>query len=82
MADVASDVLAHRLVLTFDAVADGVDPRTAVEAVLQVVPQPRIASAEDPNAVAAGDGAQYPPAAQHPAAAAPTGPATEHDGGR
>lgn len=72
VADVASDVLAHRLVLTFDAVADGVDPRTAVETVLQTIPQPRIATAEDTNAVATGDGTQYPPAAQPPVAAAPT----------
>ena len=31
VADVAPDVLAHRLVLTFDAVADGADPRRIVE---------------------------------------------------
>ena len=60
IADVASDVLAHRLVLTFDAVADGVDPRTAVEAVLAAVPQPRIASSEDPSAVAAGGDMRTP----------------------
>ena len=72
IADVASDVLAHRLVLTFDAVADGVDPRTAVEAVLAAVPQPRIASSEDPSAVAAGGDVRYPPAAPTPAAAAST----------
>ncbi|SFF33351.1 AAA family ATPase [Curtobacterium sp. YR515] len=85
VADVASDVLAHRLVLTFDAVADGVDPRTAVDTVLQVVPQPRVATAGDPNAVAAGDGTQYPPAAQPPAAAAPAtdrAAARSDDGGR
>ncbi len=72
IADVASDVLAHRLVLTFDAVADGVDPRTAVEAVLAAVPQPRIAASEDPSAVAAGGDVRYPPAAPTPAAAAST----------
>ena len=29
--DVASDVLAHRLVLTFDAVAEGIDPRQIID---------------------------------------------------
>ncbi|MGH3447259.1 MAG: AAA family ATPase [Nocardioidaceae bacterium] len=38
---VASDVMAHRLVLTFDAVADGVDPRSVVERVVQAIPQPQ-----------------------------------------
>jgi MoxR-like ATPase len=38
---VAIDVMAHRLVLTFDAVADEVDPRAVVERVLQSIPQPR-----------------------------------------
>ena len=30
VADIAADVLAHRLVLSFDAVAEGVDPRSVV----------------------------------------------------
>ena len=46
-------MLAHRLVLTFDAVADGTDPRTVIDAVLGVVPQPRIAPGDDEHAVAA-----------------------------
>jgi MoxR-like ATPase len=41
IAAVAVDVMAHRLVLTFDAVADEVDPRTVVERVVQGIPQPR-----------------------------------------
>ena len=36
--DMAGDVLAHRLVLTFDAVAEGVDPRRSGPS--EVVPQP------------------------------------------
>ncbi len=36
----AVDVMAHRLVLGFDAVADGVSTRAVVEQVLQVVPPP------------------------------------------
>ena len=39
VADIAGDVLAHRLVLSFDAVAEGVDPRTVIRS-LEVVPQP------------------------------------------
>ncbi len=41
--DVAVDVLAHRLVLSFEAVADGVDPRRIVASVLAAVPQPQVA---------------------------------------
>jgi len=38
---VAVDVMAHRLVLTFDAVADQVDPRAVVERVIQGVAAPK-----------------------------------------
>ncbi|WP_091734237.1 AAA family ATPase [Nocardioides scoriae] len=41
--DLAADVLAHRLVLSFEAVAEGVDPRHVVEQVLRVVPAPQVA---------------------------------------
>ncbi|MFI6498295.1 AAA family ATPase [Nonomuraea typhae] len=41
--DVAHDVLAHRLVLSFDALAEGVLPRTLVDMVLAAVPVPVIA---------------------------------------
>jgi MoxR-like ATPase len=41
--DIATDVLAHRLVLSFDAVAEGVDPRSIVATVLAAVPRPRVA---------------------------------------
>ena len=47
VADLAQDVLAHRLVLTFDAVADGADPRDVIAQVLGTVPQPRIAPGDD-----------------------------------
>jgi MoxR-like ATPase len=40
IAALAVDVIAHRLVLGFDAVADGVSARSVVERVLSVVPQP------------------------------------------
>ncbi|MFE6645605.1 AAA family ATPase [Nocardioides sp. NPDC057772] len=47
IADLAGDILAHRLVLTFDAEADGVDPRAVVDAVLAAVPQPRATPSDD-----------------------------------
>ncbi|WP_348775241.1 MoxR family ATPase [Solwaraspora sp. WMMD937] len=45
--ELATDVLAHRLVLSFDAVADGVDAGSIVRRLIQVVPPPRIAPAHD-----------------------------------
>ncbi len=46
VADVAVDVLAHRLVLTYDAIADQVPARRLVERVLEVVAQPTIAPSQ------------------------------------
>jgi MoxR-like ATPase len=45
--DVAPDVLAHRLVLTYDALADAVPPRGLVERVLAAVRPPRITPAQE-----------------------------------
>ena len=42
VADLAVDVLAHRLVLTYDALADEVSPRSVVERVLEVVEAPHV----------------------------------------
>ncbi|WP_019633290.1 AAA family ATPase [Actinomadura atramentaria] len=39
---VARDVMSHRIVLTFDALADGVDTRDVVGQVLAAVPPPRV----------------------------------------
>lgn len=47
IADVAADVIAHRLVLTFDALADGVDPRWLVSRLVASVRQPQIAPAQE-----------------------------------
>jgi MoxR-like ATPase len=44
---VAPDVLAHRLVLTYDALADAVPPRSLVDRVLAAVPAPRVTPAQD-----------------------------------
>ncbi|MDG4767278.1 MoxR family ATPase [Solwaraspora sp. WMMD406] len=48
--ELAVDVIAHRLVLSFDAVADGVSAESIVRRLVQVVPPPRIAPAHDPRA--------------------------------
>ncbi|MFB6393360.1 MoxR family ATPase [Polymorphospora sp. 2-325] len=45
--ELAVDVVAHRLVLSFDAVADGVAAESIVRRVVEVVPPPRIAPAQD-----------------------------------
>ena len=47
VADIAPDVLAHRLVLTFDAVADGVDARAVIGDVLNAIAAPQIAPRTD-----------------------------------
>ncbi|GGF20744.1 AAA family ATPase [Williamsia phyllosphaerae] len=47
VADLAGDVLAHRLVLTFDASADDIDARDLIDVVVRAVPAPRIAPHED-----------------------------------
>ncbi len=58
--DVAGDVLPHRLVLTYDAIADGVPAQHAVRRVLQTIPLPQVA----PRQRAAGAGGPGPTAGQ------------------
>ncbi|TDD31069.1 ATPase [Nonomuraea terrae] len=45
--DLAHDVMAHRLVLSFDALADGITPRHVVDRVLNAVPLPVIAPQQE-----------------------------------
>ncbi|KGN33244.1 ATPase [Knoellia sinensis KCTC 19936] len=59
--DVAADVLSHRLVLSFESVADGIDPRVVVDAVIAAVPLPEVAPGQHDTVA---------PLADH----APTGP--------
>ncbi|MFG3696377.1 AAA family ATPase [Micromonospora sp. NPDC047620] len=42
--ELAGDVLAHRLVLSFDAVADGVSAESLVRRLVEAVPPPRVAT--------------------------------------
>jgi MoxR-like ATPase len=41
--DVATDVLPHRIVMSYDAIADGITSLQAVRRVLQTVPLPQVA---------------------------------------
>jgi MoxR-like ATPase len=45
--DVARDVMAHRLVLSLDALADDVPANSIVDRILQVVPEPQVAPQQD-----------------------------------
>ncbi|MGQ7297012.1 AAA family ATPase [Quadrisphaera sp. KR29] len=50
LTDIAADVLAHRLVLTFEATADGVDPRAVIHSVLTALPRPVVAPEQQDDA--------------------------------
>jgi MoxR-like ATPase len=56
IADVAGDVMAHRMVLTIDALADGVDPRDLVHRIVATVRPPRVAPAQDQPVGGPADG--------------------------
>jgi MoxR-like ATPase len=47
VADLAVDVLAHRLVLSYDALADDVSSRSVVERVLELVDAPHVTPSQD-----------------------------------
>ncbi|GGT04781.1 MoxR-like ATPase [Planobispora rosea] len=47
--DVAVDVMSHRLMLTFDAVADGLDPDEVVRRILAAVPPPVVVWNQGPR---------------------------------
>ena len=71
--DVGRDVLPHRLVLAFDAVADGIDQQQVVQSILRNVPQPRPVWRH--GAPDGPDGPGGPGAAAGPAGSAgPSGP--------
>lgn len=59
---VASDVMAHRLVLGFDAVADNVSPVQVVERIVAMVPAPTPVWSEQQRAVAHTQHGWTPPA--------------------
>jgi len=51
--DVAVDVMGHRLMLSFDALADGLESRSVITRVLDVVPPPRVAPQQADDVAAA-----------------------------
>jgi MoxR-like ATPase len=59
--DVAPDVLRHRLVLSYEALAQGVDVEHVLARLLSTVPAPRVVPAQDPSAARPG-----PPAPPDP----------------
>jgi MoxR-like ATPase len=87
--DVAIDVLSHRMVLSYDAIADGIPAEQAVRRVLQTIPLPQVAPRQrsTPAYAPAGPQPGYPQGFQPPPASppaqgqpvspvmAPTGPA-------
>jgi MoxR-like ATPase len=67
--DVTADVLRHRLVLSYDALADGVPADHIVKRIVQTVPLPQVA----PRQRAGGSGPSVPGGPQVPAYGAPQG---------
>ncbi|MDR1824477.1 MAG: MoxR family ATPase [Bifidobacteriaceae bacterium] len=53
VSELAGDVLRHRLVLSYKALADGVDPDTVINAVLRVTPVPAVVTREAAQAAPA-----------------------------
>ena len=60
IAELAPDVIAHRLLLDFDAVADGLDPRGLVRALVRQLPQPQPVWSPAPPAGAPTTGRTLP----------------------
>jgi MoxR-like ATPase len=58
--DIAPEVLRHRIVLSYEALADGVDPDTVIERIMTAIPVPRVtpsqARAPGPTPAARADG--------------------------
>ncbi len=68
--DVSADVLRHRLVLSYDALADGVPVEHIVTRVLQAVPLPQVSARPQAAGPAPGPGTGDPGTAHGPGAAA------------
>jgi MoxR-like ATPase len=67
--DIAVDVLAHRLVLSYDAIADGVPAAHAIRRILQAVPLPQVSPRQRSGGVVTGA-----PGAPTPQGQPPSGP--------
>jgi MoxR-like ATPase len=83
--DVAPEVLRHRLVLTYDALAEGVTTDQLIGRVLETVPAPHVTPRQDEMAPTSAPPTPQPSAATqwsepHPTAAHPTAPALPVEG--
>jgi MoxR-like ATPase len=67
IADIAPDVLRHRLVLSYEALADDVSADAIVGTLLRVVPAPYIAPSQHPSAGAGHGGSMQQDGYQQPA---------------
>ena len=67
--DLAPDVFRHRLVLTYEALADGITPDELIQRVMQHVPAPEKPLETHVRVAAAADPAPRRPAATPPPAA-------------
>ena len=78
--DVTVDVLRHRLVLSYDALADGVPADHIVKRIVQTVPLPQVAPRQ--NAAGFGPGTPGGPHVPHfgPLQPGPHGPGPEAHG--
>jgi MoxR-like ATPase len=80
--DIAIDVLSHRMVLSYDAIADGVAAEQAIRRVLQTIPLPQVAPRQrsapapyQPPPGQPGQPAGYPPPPQAAQSTQPAQPA-------
>jgi MoxR-like ATPase len=55
LADIAPDILRHRLVLSYDALADDIPADRIVERIMQAVPPPTVAPRQNATPPPAGD---------------------------
>ena len=46
-ADVAPDVLRHRVLLSYDAIAEGISPEQVVDHIVSTIPAPRVTPTQD-----------------------------------
>ncbi|GAA4212052.1 AAA family ATPase [Actinocatenispora rupis] len=58
--DIAPDILRHRLVLSYDALADGIPPEQIVDRVLATVPLPTVAPRQNADAPQGQPGQPHP----------------------
>jgi MoxR-like ATPase len=58
--DIAPDILRHRLVLSYDALADDISADRIVDRVLATVPTPTVASRQNASPVSSGARPQVP----------------------